>query len=193
MKIKFATFISVLGHPLLTLSIFAIIALFTYEPFQKALLHSFLIVGGIFLPLTLKMYWNSKNGNYTNFDVSDKTQRQSWYIFAILILLIVTIILFVTDQPRTLRLSVFFSLILLGISRLMNYFIKSSLHVSLNIFLAFLIMPMNLIIGLLFLLFTILIAWARLTLRRHTFKEIIAGSFIGLTVGVFSLFFINAN
>ncbi len=193
MKIKFAAFISVLGHPLLTLSIFCIISLFTYEEFQIALLHSLLIVGGFFLPLILKMYWNSKNGTYTNFDVSDKTQRQSWYIFTILLLLIITIILFVTDQPRTLRLSVFFSLILLGISQIMNYFLKSSLHVSLNLFLAFLIMPMNLIIGLLFLLFTILIAWARLTLKRHTIKEIIVGAFIGLTIGVFDLLSIINN
>src|SRR5260221_9307112 len=112
-KIKFAEFISVIGHPLLTLSIFAITALFTYEEFYGALLNSSLIVAGIILPLTLKMHLNSKNGTYTNFDVSDKTQRQSWYGFAILVLLIVTIILFVTDQPRRLSLSVLFSLILL--------------------------------------------------------------------------------
>lgn len=189
MKTKFASFISVIGHPLLTLSIFTAIALFTYEEFQKALLHSSLIVAGIFLPLTLKMYLSSKKGTYTNFDVSDKTQRQSWYIFAILVLLIITIILFVTDQPRTLSLSVMFSLILLAISKIINYFIKSSLHVSFNIFLSFLIIPMNLTAGLFFLVFTILIAWARLTLKRHTFKEIIAGSIIGFAIGIFSLCF----
>jgi membrane-associated phospholipid phosphatase len=191
MKTKLASFISVIGHPLLTLSVFAIIALFNYEKFQMALLHSSLIVAGIFLPLTLKMYLNSRNGTYTNFDVSNKTQRQSWYIFAIAVLLIVTIILFVTDQPRTLRLSVLFSLILLGTSQIMNYLIKSSLHVSFNIFLSFLIVPMNLIAGLFFLAFTILIAWARLTLKRHTIREIITGAFIGIIIGTVSLFYIH--
>lgn len=191
MKTKFASFISVIGHPLLTLSLFAIIASFTYEEFLQALLHSSLIVAGISLPLTLKMYLNSKKGTYTNFDVSNKKQRQSWYIFAILVLLIVTIILFVTDQPRTMRMAVLFSLILLVTSQIINYFIKSSLHVSLNILLSFLIIPMNLILGLLFMFFTILIASARLTLGRHTVKEIIAGTIIGLTVGIFSLFYIR--
>ena len=190
MKRKIASYISVIGHPLLTIPIFSIIVFFTYEEFQRALLHTSLILVGIFLPLIVKMYLNYKNGTYTNFDVSDKTQRQSWYIFATLLLLTVTIVLFVTDQTRTFRLSVLFSLMLLVTSQIMNYIIKSSLHVSFNIFLSFLIRPMNLIIGLLFLVFTILIAWARLTLKRHTFKEIIAGSIIGLTIGISFLFFI---
>jgi hypothetical protein len=190
MTTRVASFISVIGHPLLTLSLFAIIAFFTYEECQPALLHSSLIVAGIFLPVTLNMYLKFKKGSYTNFDISDKAQRQSWYVFVIVTLLIVTIILFVTEQPRTLRLTVLFSLILLVISQIMNYFIKSSLHVSMNIFLSFLIMPMNLMAGLLFLLFTILIAWARLTLKRHTLKEIIVGSFIGLTIGICSLIWI---
>jgi len=135
------------------------------------------------LPLALKMHLNSKNGTYTNFDVSDKMQRQSWYGFAILVLLIVTIILFVTNQPRRLSLSVLFSLILLSTSQIANYFVKSSLHVSFTIFLSFLILPMNLMLGLLFLFFAVLVAWARLTLERHTVKEIIAGTIIGLTIG----------
>jgi membrane-associated phospholipid phosphatase len=188
MKTKIASYISVIGHPLLTISVFTILMCFTNEEFEKALLHSSLIVAGIFLPLTVKMYINSKNGTYTNFDVSDKTQRQSWYTFATLLLLAVTIILFVTDQPRTLRLSVLFSLILLATSQIMNHIVKSSLHVSLNVFLSFLLIPMSWMIGLLYLVFTVLIAWARLTLRRHTFKEIIAGYIIGLLIGISFLF-----
>jgi len=190
MKAKIASYISVMGHPLLTIPIFSIIALFTFEEFQQALLHSSIILGCIFLPLTLKMYLKSKNKSYTNFDVSDKSQRQSWYVFALFVLLVTTIILFVTEQPRTLSLSVLFSLLLLVTSQIVNYFIKSSLHVSLNILLSFLIMPMNLAIGLLFIVFTFSIAWARLTLKRHSVKEIIAGFLIGLTIGISSLFFI---
>jgi len=95
------------------------------------------------LPLTLKIYLKSKNKRYTNFDVSDKSQRQSWYIFALLIVLVTTIILFVTAQPRTLSLPVLFSLLLLVTSQKVNYFIKSSSHVSLNMLLSFLIVPVN--------------------------------------------------
>lgn len=190
MKIKLARIISIFGHPLLTLSLFAVIAFFTYEGFQQALVHSLLILGGIFLPLGLKMYLKTKNGSYTNFDVSDKMQRQSWYIYGLSVLLIVTVILFVTEQPRTLCLSVLFALILLATSQLVNYFIKSSLHVSLNIFLAFLMMSMNLVIGLIFLACVPFIARSRLVLERHSLKEIITGALIGLIVGSVTLIFI---
>ena len=190
MKTNLARLISILGHPLLTLPLFAVIALFTYEKFHQALIHSSLILGGICLPLCLKMYWKTKNGSYTNFDVSDKKQRQSWYIYALLILLVVTIILFATEQPRTLRLAVLFALLLLALSKLANFFIKSSLHVSLNLFLAFLIMSMNLPIGLIFLSSIIFVAWARLVLKRHTMKEIIAGALIGFVIGIAAFIFI---
>ena len=186
--VKLASFISFIGHPLLTFPLFSIIVLFTHEAFQKALLHASFIIIGIFLPVIVKMYRNTKSGTYTNFDVSDKMQRQSWYVFAIVVLLIVTIFLFATGQPQPMSMGVLFSLILLIVSKIINYFIKSSLHVSLNIFLSFLILPMNVVIGLFFLFFTILIAWARITLKRHNFKEVLAGAGIGFTIGIISLF-----
>lgn len=190
MKRNLAKVISILGHPLLTFPVFVVIALFTYEEFHQALIHSSLILGGIFLPLSLKMYLKTKNGSYTNFDISDQKQRQSWYIYALLVLLAMTIILFATGQPRTLRLSILFALLLLTISKLANFFIKSSLHVSLNIFLAFLIMSMNMLIGLIFLSCIIFVAWARLVLKRLSVKEIITGALIGFVVGIVAFIFI---
>lgn len=190
MKTKLARIISILGHPLLTLSLFAVVAFFTYEEFQQALVHSALILGGVFLPISIRMYLKAKNGSYTNFDVSDKTQRQSWYIYGLSVLLLLTIILFITEQSRTLRLSVLFALILLATSQVVNYFIKSSLHVSLNIFLAFLMMSLNFVIGLAFLACVPFIAWSRVVLKRHSLKEIITGALIGLIVGGATLIFI---
>lgn len=184
MKTKIALYISIVGHPLVTLCVFTVVALFTYEAFGMALLHSSLILLGIFLPLTLRMYLKARKGSYSNFDVSDKAQRQSWYIFACLLLLMVTLVLFVTGQPRTLSLSLLFSLILLATSQLLNYFIKSSLHVSLNIFLGFLILPMSVITAVFFFAFTVFIGWSRFTLKRHTLKEIMAGVVLGVTVGL---------
>jgi hypothetical protein len=184
MKTKAAAFISFIGHPLLTIPIFAIIAFFTYEEFQRALWHSSLIVAGIFLPLSIRMYLKARRGAYTNFDVSDKKQRQSWYVFAVVLLAGITVVLFITDQPRTLRLSLLFSSILLALSQVLNYFVKSSLHVSFTIFLSFMILPMNPVAAAVFLAFTLLIAWARLTLKRHTWAEIITGAGIGLAIGI---------
>ena len=183
MKVEIAKYISIIGHPLITLPLFTIITLFNYEDFQRAFLISSLIVGGIFIPLTIKMYRGTKHGKYTNFDVSDKSQRQSWYLFALILLLIVTIIMYATEQAPTLRLKILFAFLLLLTSQVINYFIKSSLHVSLNIFLSFLILPINMPIGILFFVFVAFIAWSRLILNRHTLKEIIVGAIIGFIIG----------
>lgn len=183
MKLKFANIISIIGHPLLTIPVFVVVAVFKYEELRKASLISALILGGVFIPLTIKMYKGHRNGAYTNFDVSNKLQRQPLYLFVLTLLFAVTIILFVTDQSRMLRLNVLFSFILLLLSKILNYSIKSSLHVSLNTFLAFLIMQLNITYGLVFLSFVPLISWSRLILKRHTVKELIYGGLIGFLIG----------
>ena len=184
MRTRVAKYISILGHPLLTIPFVVIVALFNFEEPKRAFLISLLIVGGIFIPLTVKSYKGMKDGTYTNFDISEKSQRQSWYFFALALLAIVTIVLFITDQSRVLRLNMLFAFILLLTSQLMNYFIKSSLHVSLNIFLAFSMLPLSLVTAIVLFIFVILISWSRLELQRHTLKEIFAGAWIGFATGI---------
>jgi len=65
-----------------------------------------------------------------------------------------------------------------------NLYVKSSLHVSMNIYLSFLIMPINATIGIIVLLLTGLIAWSRIVLGRHTFKEVWVGTILGLIIGL---------
>lgn len=184
---KIAKYLSVIGHPLLTIPIFVVSTLFYYEDFNRALLPSTLIVFGIIVPLIIKMYISERKGVYKNFDVSDREERKSWYFYAIALLSITVIILFVTDQPRTIRFGFLLSALLLLTSQIVNYYIKSSLHVSFNIFLSFLIIPINIYIAFLFFLFVFFIAWARVYLRRHTIKEIITGVVIGLIFGLLLL------
>lgn len=189
-KTKLAHYISIIGHPILTISVFAIVSFFKNEPVQKALFHSLLIVGAIAIPLLVKMYRGSRNGTYSNFDISNKTERQSWYLFPIAILILVTVFLYLTHQSREWCLTMLFSLAILIVSNLVNFFIKSSLHISFNIFLSFLLFAQNVFFGVFFLTFTILIAWSRFVLKRHSIKEIIAGAVIGFAIGTLALILI---
>ena len=184
MKQKLAKYISIIGHPLLSIPIYILIVLFSTENFKKALLVSFLIIGGVFVPLILRLYIKSKNGTYSNFDVSDRKQRKSIFIFIIPLLIIVTYLLFKTQENSNLYLSVLFATILIFVSQIVNFFIKSSLHVSLNIYLSFLIMTVNPPIGIIVLLFTALLGWSRIELGRHTIVEVIVGGIIGLTISL---------
>jgi len=187
--IKLAKIISIIGHPLLTIPVFIIIVMFKFNSFSKAISISSIIIGCIFIPLILWMYIKSKNGTYTNFDVSDKTQRRSLFVFAIPLLLIVTTILFATHQSINLCISVLFALILTIISQIVNIYIKSSLHISLNIYLAALIFTVDYKVSIIVFLFTGLLCWSRVKLKRHTIKEVVFGLIIGLFISLIMLKF----
>ena len=184
---KIANFVSLIGNPLYTIPLFVLIVMFGKEDFSKAVLISFLIVGCIFIPLILWMYIKSKNGSYSNFDVSDKHERKSLFWFAFPFISVITVLMFVTNQPKNISISMLFALILVVVSQVTNFFIKSSLHVSLNIFLSALIFTVNYKIGIAVLFFTGILIWSRLKLERHTVKEVITGFVIGLTISLIML------
>jgi hypothetical protein len=186
MKLKIAKIISTIGHPLLTIPIFVIIILFSYQDLQSAFLVSSLMIGCVFIPLTIKMYRGSKKGTYTNFDVSDRNERQNWYVAVLVSLLILISIFFLTNQSQAVRYNALFFLLLLSIAKIGNYFIKTSLHVSLHVFLSFLFMQINIEYGVLFLVFIFPIAWSRLVLKRHTLREVIYGGINGFAIGILS-------
>ncbi|MDD2305157.1 MAG: phosphatase PAP2 family protein [Prolixibacteraceae bacterium] len=187
-QLKIAKAISFIGHPLLTIPLFVAVMMFAFEDFEKALLNSALIIECIFLPLFLRMYIKSRNGTYTNFDVSDGIQRKTLFTFIIPLMVVVTFILFKTSPASNLSLSVLFGTILAIISQIINLFIKSSLHVSLNIYLSALVMTADLRIGIAVFLFSGLIAWSRIALGRHTWKEVVFGSCIGLIISATMLY-----
>jgi membrane-associated phospholipid phosphatase len=187
-QLKIAKAISFIGHPLLTIPLFVAVMMFAFEDFEKALLNSTLIIGGIFLPLFLRIYVKSKNGTYTNFDVSDRIQRKTLYTFIIPLMIVVTAISFKTSPGSNFSISVLFATILIIISQIINLFIKSSLHVSLNIYLSALILMVDLRIGIAVFLFSGLIAWSRIVLGRHTLKEVAFGSCIGLIISAMMLY-----
>jgi membrane-associated phospholipid phosphatase len=184
---KIANLISVFGHPLLTGPLFTTIALFYYEDPSKALWISALIFGGVFIPISIKMYRGAKSGEYTNFDVSEQRQRQSWYIWATGLFFMLYVVLWVTGQSHGLKAVVQLTLLLMITAQLVNFFIKSSLHMSLNVFMMFLIFPISVVAGVLFCCFIFLVGWSRITLGRHTVKEVLTGALIGLIFGLASM------
>lgn len=144
---------------------------------------SLLILGGFFVPLALTMYRKQARGTYTNFDVSDQAQRKTWYILAVGLLACVTISLYMTNQGYVIRVIFLLATLLLATSQVVNYFIKSSLHVSLNSYLAFLLLIFDWRAGYLFLAWIPFIGWSRIHLNRHTLPEIMMGVIIGSGFG----------
>ncbi|MBL7782670.1 MAG: hypothetical protein JNM22_15690, partial [Saprospiraceae bacterium] len=140
-------------------------------------------VGGVVAPILIKSYRGVQKGEYTNYDISDRKQRQSWYVLPTLLLSVVTVALYLSGQSRIIWLATLFALVLFVASQVVNLFIKTSLHVGFNAYLGFLALPMSKWMGLAFLLFTIPLAWSRIVLKRHTVPEVIAGAVLGVLSG----------
>lgn len=64
-QIKAAKLISFIGHPLLTIPICWAVVMHAFEDFTIAPFNSALIIGGIFLPLDVRMYIMSLSMFYT--------------------------------------------------------------------------------------------------------------------------------
>ncbi|MEC3879976.1 hypothetical protein [Parapedobacter sp. 10938] len=184
MKTTIAKVISTVGHPFLTVPLFAIFLIFSIESTQRATYLSLLIVGGIFLPVGLKTIWGVKKGTYTNLDVSDQAQRQKWFIATTFLLLIVTIIVWVSNQEWTLRLALSCALVLLVIAQLVNVRIKASMHLAFHAFLGFIILSFNWLAGGCVLLFALPLAWSRIHLGRHIWQEVVVGMVLGTLLGI---------
>lgn len=181
---RLANLVSIVGHPLLTLSLFSVYVSFWQLPFRQAVLLSCLLIGGVIVPVCIRNYQKVRQGVYTNFDVSDQRQRAGFYPVLIGLVALTTGLFVATGQPRSFCYGMGFSFLLLVVSYGVNYFIKTSLHTSLSFFLAWagglISQPLGITMGVL----AVLIAVSRLILKRHTLLEVLVGALIGLTVGI---------
>lgn len=64
-QIKATKLISFIGHPLLIIPIYVAVVMFAFKDFTTAPFNSALIIGGIFLPLDVRMYIMSLSMFYT--------------------------------------------------------------------------------------------------------------------------------
>jgi len=175
--------VSVLGHPLLTAAAFVLFVSFTRFNGAKALVSSVVVIGLVILPIVAWNYRNTRQGRYSNFDVSVRSQRHSFYGVSIALLLLATLVLWLTGQPPALCCGMAFALLLVVLSGLVNRYIKASLHTSVSVFLSLALLTMHPVAGAVLLGFSGVVAGSRLVLKRHTPPEIAAGALIGLATG----------
>ncbi len=189
--LKVSRAVSVLGHPLLTAAGFVLFVTFTRFGGTKALVSSGVVIGLVILPIIGWNYRNTRKGRYSNFDVSVRSQRHSFYRVSVGLLLLATGVLWLTGQPPALRYGMGFALLLVVLSALANLYIKASLHTSVSVFLSLALLTIHPVAGAVLLGFSAVVAGSRWVLKRHTLSEIGAGAAIGLAVGGSLYFFMK--
>lgn len=160
---------------------------YTWEEASKKFLPILFL---LIIPIAIWIYRNVKKGNYTNMDVSNRKQRHSLYIFII----IATIIFLSVDYflHKEIDWTVLMLCILLILMQISNFFIKSSMHTSLNIYVSALFFTIEPIIGIFWFLLSILIGITRVILKRHTPKEVLSGGTIAIFVSLIYLIMVKS-
>lgn len=185
-KRKMAMTISVISHPLLTTSLLTLLII--YFKLLKLDISSFYIF--VFMNIVPTLVWlfvKTKNGSYTNFDVSDQKQRGSLYIFMLSMLFTSVLVMFLMNELNVFMIGLLIGTFMMFTAFITNHFIKVSLHVLINTYMAVCLLLISNLGFLLLLLFTIVVAWSRVSLERHTKKEVTLGFIMGAVFGVLFL------
>jgi membrane-associated phospholipid phosphatase len=186
---KFAKIISTIGNPM-TLGLgFALYITFTTK--EATHNHPLLVSLLTIVPIAIYVYRNVKAKKFTNYDVSDQSQRKGLYrfvMFCFIGLLALAFVLNFDVKAKALIMTLVFHF---GISAWINQKIKISMHTSINFLFAFVFWLINPTIALGLYAFGFVNAWSRIYLGRHKSLEVISGFALAHIVGLVYLLMLN--
>lgn len=183
---KLSKVISDFFNPLVSLFIFYIYLSIRQYSFKDSFLYFLPILLMIIIPVIIWLVWNVKTGRYTNMDVSNRIQRKTLYIF--IGICVLTYIGFNYFKNGAIDFVMLFILILLLAMQISNFYIKSSMHTSFNIFVAALFFNLSIKMGIIWLGIAALVGVTRVILKRHTVKEVLMGAGIAFMVSFIYLY-----
>lgn len=185
--IRGSKFISNLFNPITSLLIYFLYHSYHKNSWSKALEEFLPILLILILPIVLWIVWNVRKGHYSNYDVSNRKQRNSLYVFIALVMILYLIVCY--SLFNTVEYRILFLFLLLILMQISNYFIKSSMHTALNVYTAALFFTVEAWAGLLWLGIAALVGITRIILKRHTLKEVLMGGLLAFLVSLAFLYF----
>ena len=177
---RVATWVSTLGHPLLTAVLFLSYVAFRLLGAQGAAWVTGSVTLGVLVPIAFWNYRQVQRGAYTNFDVSVREQRRSFYPRLLVLLSVATALLFCFPAAAPLRAGFVIGLSLLLVCYGINFWLKVSLHAALSFFVAGCVILLDgWGWGLTALGLAVAIATSRRVLGRHSTSELLVGAALG--------------
>jgi hypothetical protein len=178
-QFKIARWVSIIGHPFVTILFLIAVETFHRTNAQQSWLTIAVTAIVVVLPLFWFMRRQVRRGRWKDVDASERSGRPAFYTVAIIVTAILAIWLLAMPSTRTLARGAVGVLLLLMIGGAGNAFLKTSLHVAFATFVAVNLFFVDLSLGVAAGIFVPLLAWARLTMTRHTIVEVIAGVVLG--------------
>ena len=181
---KAAKAISVIGHPFVLLTLTVLIAVFSTASLERAVTIGAATVLLTVFPLLLIIRRKVSAGKWSDHDVSDASERRSFYPIALLISAVSFIIFYLLNFPRALLVGILVSFALLIVAMLINRRSKISLHQIFAVYFAVSLFAVGAWIGAGFLLLAAMVGWSRVHLKRHTFEQVLSGAALGAIAGI---------
>lgn len=181
-----ATILSAIGHPFLLLPV--VLSLLTVRrlPFEKAWPVLAAILGSLAF-MSVFLFFRKRKGKISDWDVSTQGERAgNIYRPVLMLLLVVTALLYFFRQPFVDE-TLFFAL-LMAVCYIINTKIKISQHTLIVTYLGFLVLSVNLLAGVVMLIFAPFVAWSRVVLGRHTQREVLTGGLVAAVFGIGHIF-----
>ncbi|HEY0462206.1 MAG TPA: phosphatase PAP2 family protein [Pyrinomonadaceae bacterium] len=183
-RVKIARIVSVAGHPfvLLTLTVF-IAALHRTNPIRALTLGGAAVLFTV-SPLVFIIRRKVSAGKWSDHDISDASERRSFYPIAIGIAALSTFLFYLLDFPHGLIVGMLMSLVIMLAAMLINRRSKISLHMIFAAYFAIALFGVSLWSGTGFLLLAAAVGWSRVVLERHTPAQVLSGAVLGATAGI---------
>lgn len=185
-----ARFFSVVGHPLLTISVLVLFLTHRLLPSHQANWISGIIIFGVTIPIAVYNLIKMSKGKFANFDVSNQQERKSFYPFAIGLMSLLTAYFYFTNTQFPLLISCVCFLGMLIVFSILNIRVKASLHAGINFYITFILFHYEKAWGFPMLVFAILILISRKILQRHSWLELICGAILGSLTAIVNSYFL---
>jgi len=179
----FARVISWIGHPLIFVSLSVGVVVGTQFNLQNGVPILLALLLTTLVPTAVVLVAGVRSGRWSDSDVSVRKERQRFFPWAVPFSLAGVIVLRLIHAPGYIVGGAFVTLALFVAAWIVNCWLKLSLHALFAFYCATILFQIGILWGAIGLLLAILVAWARLFLRRHTPLELIAGIMLGLVGG----------
>jgi membrane-associated phospholipid phosphatase len=183
-SVKIARIISVIGHPFVLMSLTVLIVAFHRTHLLRALTIGGVTVLSTATPLFFIIRRQVSAGKWSDHDVSDASERRSFYPVAITINVLATLLFYLLDFPHGLIVGMLISLVILLAAMLINHWSKISLHQIFAVYFAVALFAVSYWSGAGFLLLAAAVGWSRIELKRHSLAQVLSGAFLGATAGI---------
>jgi hypothetical protein len=178
-----ARWLSIIAHPFVMVGVMVGTAAASRQSARGALLNVVLVALFTIVPLAVLMVRQVRRGKWQNVDASNRRERPILYLAGGLAVAALLTYLIVLRPESFMVRGVVGTLGMVVMCAVATKWVKVSLHMAFGALAATTLALMGSVVGYLLVLMMPALAWARLTLRRHTALEVALGAVAGVAAG----------